>query len=127
MSTSTIPTSTAAPTAPASTANLDDVRRVIDSSTGGAVAGIRIEPIQGYGGVIPAPPGYLREAAAMVREAGGLFICDEVQTGFGRTGESWWRSGQYRNLLRINPPLCVTAEDAALFEQAFDAALAALQ
>ncbi len=69
---------------------VDDIRRVIDSSTSGAVAGVLIEPIQGYGGVIPMPPGYLRRAAAMVREAGGLFICDEVQTGFGRTGESWW-------------------------------------
>jgi alanine-glyoxylate transaminase/(R)-3-amino-2-methylpropionate-pyruvate transaminase len=69
---------------------IDDIRRVIDSSTSGAVAGIMIEPIQGYGGVIPTPPGYLSQAAAMVREAGGLFICDEVQTGFGRTGESWW-------------------------------------
>ncbi len=242
---------------------LDDIRRVIESSTSGAVAGIMIEPIQGYGGVIPAPPGYLRQAAAMVREAGGLFICDEVQTGFGRTGEGWWgfqqddvvpdiivmskgigngfpiaamvlrrdvaesmsqrkffntygsnpmacaagravlraieedelianartvgasfgaaleraadrhecigsvrgkglmrgiefvsnrvtrtpadgiaagvqealrehgvivgRSGQHRNVLRINPPLCVTAEDAALLEEALDAALAAVR
>ncbi|MGE3928339.1 MAG: aspartate aminotransferase family protein [Lautropia sp.] len=69
---------------------VDDIRRVIDSSTSGAVAGILIEPIQGYGGVIPAPDGYLRRAAAMVRAAGGLFICDEVQTGFGRTGDAWW-------------------------------------
>ena len=69
---------------------LDDIRRVIDSSTSGAVAGVMIEPIQGYGGVIPTPPGYLRRAAQLARAAGGLFICDEVQTGFGRTGESWW-------------------------------------
>ncbi len=69
---------------------VDDIRRVIDSSTSGAVAGIMIEPIQGYGGVIPMPSGYLRRAAQAARDAGGLFICDEVQTGFGRTGTSWW-------------------------------------
>lgn len=36
------------------------------------------------------PPGYLRRAVELVRAAGGLFICDEVQTGFGRTGAGWW-------------------------------------
>ncbi len=69
---------------------LDDVRRVIDSSANGAIAGVMIEPIQGYGGVIPTPPGYLRRAAQNARDAGGLFICDELQTGFGRTGEGLW-------------------------------------
>jgi alanine-glyoxylate transaminase/(R)-3-amino-2-methylpropionate-pyruvate transaminase len=71
-------------------AYVDDIRRVIDSSTPGVVAGILIEPIQGYGGVLPMPPGYLRRAVELVRAAGGLFICDEVQTGFGRTGAGWW-------------------------------------
>ena len=69
---------------------LDDLRRVIDSSTSGAVAGMLVEPIQGYGGVIPMPPGYLRHAAEIVRAAGGLLVVDEVQTGFGRTGETYW-------------------------------------
>ena len=69
---------------------LDDLTRVIDSSTSGAVAGMIVEPIQGYGGVIPMPPGYLREAARIVRAAGGLVVVDEVQTGFGRTRESYW-------------------------------------
>ncbi len=71
-------------------AYLDDIRRVIDSSTSGAVAGIMVEPIQGYGGVLPMPPGYQRRAAEIVRAAGGLYISDEVQTGFGRTGASFW-------------------------------------
>jgi len=69
---------------------LDDIQRVIDSSTSGAIAGMIVEPIQGYGGVIPMPAGYLRRAAEIARAAGGLFIVDEVQTGFGRTGESFW-------------------------------------
>lgn len=73
---------------------LNDIERVIDSSTPGQVAGILIEPIQGYGGVIPMPPGYLRRAAEIVRRAGGLLIVDEVQTGFGRTGESLWAFAQ---------------------------------
>ncbi|AGL02153.1 aspartate aminotransferase family protein [Desulfoscipio gibsoniae] len=45
-----------------------------------------VEPIQGEGGVITPPPGYLPEAAQACREAGTLFIADEIQTGFGRTG-----------------------------------------
>ncbi len=69
---------------------VDDIRRVIDSSTPGQVAGLVIEPIQGYGGVIPLPPGYLTAAARLVRAAGGVLIADEVQTGFGRTGDHYW-------------------------------------
>jgi alanine-glyoxylate transaminase/(R)-3-amino-2-methylpropionate-pyruvate transaminase len=69
---------------------LEDIRRVIDSSTSGGVAGMIVEPIQGYGGVIPVPPGYQRRAAEIVRAAGGLYFSDEVQTGFGRTGRSFW-------------------------------------
>ncbi|MFO1200322.1 MAG: aspartate aminotransferase family protein [Burkholderiaceae bacterium] len=69
---------------------VDDLRRVIDSSTPGAVAGMIVEPIQGYGGVIPVPDGYQRRVAQIVRDAGGLYISDEVQTGFGRTGSHFW-------------------------------------
>ncbi len=45
-----------------------------------------VEPIQGEGGIILPPPGYLRRARELCREYGTLFIADEVQTGFGRTG-----------------------------------------
>ena len=69
---------------------LEDIQRVIDTSTSGGVAGMLVEPIQGYGGVIPVPPGYQRRAAEIVRAAGGLYFSDEVQTGFGRTGKSFW-------------------------------------
>jgi ornithine--oxo-acid transaminase len=51
----------------------------------GDVAGFIVEPVQGKGVNIP-PPGYLSEAQALCRGAGALFICDEVQTGIGRTG-----------------------------------------
>ncbi|MFZ0968653.1 MAG: aminotransferase class III-fold pyridoxal phosphate-dependent enzyme, partial [Candidatus Acidiferrales bacterium] len=42
------------------------------------------------GGQIILPPGYLREAYSAVREAGGVCVADEVQTGFGRAGENFW-------------------------------------
>lgn len=48
-----------------------------------------IEPIQGEGGVIPAPPGYLQAARDITLEQGALLVFDEVQTGMGRTG-SWF-------------------------------------
>jgi 4-aminobutyrate aminotransferase len=63
-----------------------DVEDVIRTSTGGAVAGILAETIQGLGGVVAPPPGY----SNIVRNYGGLFISDEVQTGFGRTGKKWF-------------------------------------
>jgi alanine-glyoxylate transaminase / (R)-3-amino-2-methylpropionate-pyruvate transaminase len=67
-----------------------DIRDLIRYSTPGRVAGFIMEPIQGVGGVTTAPTNYLREAYRIVREHGGLCIADEVQTGFGRTGEHYW-------------------------------------
>jgi ornithine--oxo-acid transaminase len=52
---------------------------------GGEVAALVLEPVQGKGVNLP-PPGYLQEAQRLCREAGTLFVCDEVQTGIGRTG-----------------------------------------
>lgn len=49
-----------------------------------------MEPIQGAGGVTHGARNYLKEAYAIVREHGGLCIADEVQTGFGRTGDHYW-------------------------------------
>ena len=49
-----------------------------------------IDTIISSGGVIATPPGYLKRAAELVRKAGGLFIADEVQPGFGRTGHHFW-------------------------------------
>ena len=67
-----------------------DVEEVIKTSTGGAVAGLLAETIQGLGGVVVPPPGYFKIVANIVRNYGGLFIADEVQTGFGRTGKRWF-------------------------------------
>jgi alanine-glyoxylate transaminase/(R)-3-amino-2-methylpropionate-pyruvate transaminase len=69
---------------------LDEIDRTIATATTGKVAGIVVESIQGYGGVIEMPPGYMTGAAERVRAAGGLYIADEVQSGFGRTGDHFW-------------------------------------
>jgi alanine-glyoxylate transaminase / (R)-3-amino-2-methylpropionate-pyruvate transaminase len=67
-----------------------DIRDLIRYSTPGKVAAFLAEPIQGVGGATHGAPNYLKEAYAIVREAGGLCIADEVQTGFGRTGDHYW-------------------------------------
>ncbi len=67
-----------------------DIEEVIKTSTSGALAGMLAETIQGLGGVITPPPGYFKIVANIVRNYGGLFISDEVQTGFGRTGKKWF-------------------------------------
>ena len=48
-----------------------------------------VEPIQGEGGIVVPPEGYLAEAQRLCRETGTLLIVDEIQTGFGRTGYLW--------------------------------------
>lgn len=69
---------------------LRDLERTINCGTSGKLAGMIIEPVQGYGGIVPLPHGYLSGAADQVRSSGGLLIIDEVQSGFGRTGEDYW-------------------------------------
>ena len=69
---------------------LDEIEHTIASATTGKVAGIFVESVQGYGGIVEMPPGYMSGAAERVRAAGGLYIADEVQSGFGRTGTHFW-------------------------------------
>ena len=66
------------------------LREVIRTETNRAIAAFIIEPIQGVGGIIQPPQEYFRIVHEIVKEFDGLFISDEVQTGFGRTGEKWW-------------------------------------
>ncbi len=68
----------------------DDVRDLIRTATSGKIAAFLCEPVQGAGGVTHGAPNYLKEVYGHVRAAGGLCIADEVQTGFGRTGEHYW-------------------------------------
>ncbi|MBA3287432.1 MAG: acetylornithine/succinylornithine family transaminase [Acidimicrobiia bacterium] len=62
--------------------DLDALSRAVD----GSVAAVLIEPVQGEGGVHPAPPGYLAGIRRLCDEVGALLIVDEIQTGLGRTG-----------------------------------------
>ncbi len=65
-----------------------DIPALVEAVTTDTAA-IILEPVQGEGGVLPAPDGYLAEAEAIAHASGALFILDEVQTGVGRTG-SWF-------------------------------------
>ena len=65
----------------------EDVEELIKTTTTGAIAGIMVEPIQGVGGFITPPKEYFKIVAEIVRNYGGIFISDEIQTGFGRTGK----------------------------------------
>jgi alanine-glyoxylate transaminase / (R)-3-amino-2-methylpropionate-pyruvate transaminase len=67
-----------------------DVKSLIDYATSGRVAGFIAESIQGVGGCVVFPDGYLQHAYQHVRAAGGVCIADEVQAGFGRTGTHFW-------------------------------------
>jgi len=67
-----------------------DVVDLIKFGTSGAIAGFIAEPIQGVGGTVELPPGFLAPVYEAVRAAGGVCISDEVQTGFGRTGTAFW-------------------------------------
>ncbi|HKB15745.1 MAG TPA: aspartate aminotransferase family protein [Planctomycetota bacterium] len=66
-----------------------DIEELIKTTTTGRVAGMLAEPILGVGGFITPPKEYFEIAAEIVRRFGGVFISDEVQTGFGRTGRMW--------------------------------------
>lgn len=68
----------------------DEVADVIQHETSGEIAGFIAEPIQGVGGTVELPLGYLAKVYDLVRGHGGVCISDEVQTGFGRTGTAFW-------------------------------------
>ncbi|GAA3132978.1 4-aminobutyrate aminotransferase [Kribbella aluminosa] len=69
---------------------VDDLREVIETTTSGDVACLIAEPIQGVGGFSSPPDGLYAAFKEVLDEYGILFISDEVQTGWGRTGEHFW-------------------------------------
>ncbi|GLW31547.1 aspartate aminotransferase family protein [Actinoplanes regularis] len=71
-------------------AAVDDLREVLATVTAGDVAGLIAEPIQGVGGIVHGPDGLLGAYRKVLAEHGILLIADEVQTGWGRTGEHFW-------------------------------------
>jgi alanine-glyoxylate transaminase/(R)-3-amino-2-methylpropionate-pyruvate transaminase len=68
----------------------DDVKSLIDYASPGKVAAFIAESIQGVGGFVEFPQGYLKHVYEHIHAAGGVCIADEVQTGFGRTGTHFW-------------------------------------
>ncbi len=66
-----------------------DIDELIRTETNGQPAAFIAEPIAGVGGFITPPKEYFQIAVGIVRKYGGIFICDEVQTGWGRTGDHW--------------------------------------
>jgi 4-aminobutyrate aminotransferase len=67
-----------------------DVEELIRTTTGGRIAGFIAEPIQGVAGFITPPREYFRTVEKIIRNFGGIFISDEVQTAWGRTGGKWF-------------------------------------
>jgi 4-aminobutyrate aminotransferase-like enzyme len=72
-----------------------DVEEVIRTTTSGRIAGFIAEPIQGVAGFVTPPKEYFPIVADIVKKYGGLFISDEVQTGWGRTGGKWFGIEQW--------------------------------
>ncbi|OLF17899.1 aspartate aminotransferase family protein [Actinophytocola xanthii] len=73
----------------------DDLRDVLATGTSGDVACMIVEPIQGVGGFSLPPDGLFASFAEVLAEHGILFVSDEVQTGWGRTGEHFWGIGAH--------------------------------
>ncbi|HEY8563449.1 MAG TPA: aspartate aminotransferase family protein [Pyrinomonadaceae bacterium] len=68
----------------------NDIEELIQTTTTGEIAAFMAEPILGVGGFIVPPKGYFERAYEIARNYGGLCIADEVQTGWGRTGDKWF-------------------------------------
>lgn len=86
-----------------------DIEELIQTTTSGRLAAFLAEPILGVGGFITPPDEYFEIAVSIVREYGGLFICDEVQTGLGRTGRYWFGIEHYG----VEPDILTTAKGIA--------------
>jgi 4-aminobutyrate aminotransferase-like enzyme len=84
----------------------DDIEELIRTCTTGEIAAFLAETIIGSGGFIVPPPGYFERAVAIARKYGGLFICDEVQTAWGRTGDHWFGIEHWQ----VEPDLMVSAK-----------------
>ena len=68
--------------------------RALELAIDDDTAAVLLEPIQGEGGIVVAPPQYLADARAACDRTGALLILDEIQTGLGRTGK-WWASEHF--------------------------------
>src|SRR5438874_8370689 len=128
-----------------------DIENVIQFATSGRIAAFLAESIQGVGGFITPPKEYFKMAFSIVKQYGGDFISDEVQTAWGRTGHKWFgiehwevepdiitaakgmgngvpvgKGGFYGNVIRLSPPLNITKTDVDEAVRILDESLAAL-
>jgi 4-aminobutyrate aminotransferase-like enzyme len=86
-----------------------DVKTLIETETRGEIAAFMAEPIQGVGGFVTPPKEYFQTVLPIIKAAGGLFIADEVQTAWGRTGGKWWGVEQYG----VEPDILTSAKGMA--------------
>ena len=86
-----------------------DMDELIRSATSGRVAAFIAEPLQGVGGFITPPREYFQIVERIVRNYGGIFISDEVQTAWGRTGGKWFGIEQYG----VTPDVITSAKGLA--------------
>lgn len=84
---------------------IEETARIIEREGAETIGAMFVEPVQGAGGVIPPPEGYLRALRELLREKGILFVADEVISGFGRLGE-WFGS----ELWKLDPDLMTLAK-----------------
>jgi 4-aminobutyrate aminotransferase-like enzyme len=84
----------------------NDVENLIQTGTSGSIAAFIAEPIQGVGGFITPPPEYFKIVFKIVKKYGGLFIADEVQTAWGRTGKKWFGIEQWE----VTPDIITAAK-----------------
>jgi 4-aminobutyrate aminotransferase-like enzyme len=83
-----------------------DLEAVIQTTTSGQIAAFLAEPIQGVGGFITPPKEYFKIVFKIVKDYGGLFISDEVQTAWGRTGKRWFGIEQWE----VTPDIITSAK-----------------
>ncbi|MCU1310605.1 MAG: aminotransferase [Candidatus Angelobacter sp.] len=83
-----------------------DVEAVIQTTTSGRIAAFLAEPIQGLGGFITPPKEYFKIVFNIIKQYGGLYIDDEVQTGWGRTGKKWFGIEQWE----VTPDIITAAK-----------------
>ena len=86
-----------------------DMEELVQTTTNGKIAGFITEPIQGVGGFITPPKEYFPIVERIVRNHGGIFISDEVQTGWGRTGNRWFGIEQWG----VTPDVITSAKGLA--------------
>lgn len=86
-----------------------DLEELIRTTTSGRIAAFIAEPIQGVGGFVTPPKEYFPIVAEIVRKYGGLYISDEVQTGWGRTGGKWFGIEQWG----VTPDIITSAKGLA--------------